>query len=154
MRWFNFKSQDKLEISISIGEQYLAAVGRNGESITFFELAQIEQNTEQALSSFLKYLRDTYKLVNVAARLVFEHSQYQLLMTDALDVERAELANALKWKVKDLLEYRVNDVLVDAFLVPPHGNANNLKKAFVAASSLSEVKRLQVIFKQHFFLPK
>ncbi len=151
MRWFNFKSQDKVDISVSLGEEYLAAVGRKGESIIFFESAEVEQNKEQALSSFLNYLSGTYKLVNATAHLIFEHSQYQLLMTDALDVERAELANALKWKVKDLLEYRVSDVLVDAFLVPPHGNANNLKKAFVAASSLSEVKRLQDIFKQHLF---
>lgn len=152
MRWLRDRKQKRPEVSVSIGEKYFAAVGRCGESYLFFEFVQIEQNREQALSFFLKYLSDTYKLINATARLVFEHSQYQLLMTDALDVERSELANALKWQVKDLLEHRVDDVLLDAFLVPKHGNANHLKKAFVAACCLSDVQKIQKIFKQHFFL--
>lgn len=85
-------------------------------------------------------------LIGQKCRLVLTPNQYQLVMMDALDVPEAEMAKALKWRLKGLIEYPLNDIAMDAFLVPPHGVAKQQKKAFVAVAPLSKLRAKLALF--------
>lgn len=43
---------------------------------------------------------------------------YQLLLVDAPNVPRAELKTAIRWRIKDMLDYHVDDATVDVLEVP------------------------------------
>lgn len=44
---------------------------------------------------------------------------YQLLLVEAPNVPAAELKSAIRWSIKDLLDYHVDDATVDVLDVPP-----------------------------------
>jgi MSHA biogenesis protein MshI len=46
--------------------------------------------------------------------------EYQLLLVEAPNVPRAELKTAIRWRIKDLLDFHVNDATVDVLAVPPN----------------------------------
>jgi MSHA biogenesis protein MshI len=46
--------------------------------------------------------------------------EYQMLMVDAPNVPQAELKTAIRWRIKDMLDYRVDDATVDLLGVPPN----------------------------------
>lgn len=49
---------------------------------------------------------------------VLAASDYQLLMIDAPNVPRAELKNAARWKIKDMLDYPVEQATLDLLDIP------------------------------------
>jgi MSHA biogenesis protein MshI len=51
--------------------------------------------------------------------------EYQFLLVEAPDVPAAELKSALRWKVKDLVDYRIDDATIDLLDIPPSGAAGS-----------------------------
>ncbi len=45
--------------------------------------------------------------------------EYQLLLVDAPEVPAAEVKTAVRWRVKDLLDYRLDDATLDVLDIPP-----------------------------------
>jgi len=45
--------------------------------------------------------------------------EYQLLMVEAPNVPAAELKNAIRWKVKDMVEYKIDEGTIDILDIPP-----------------------------------
>jgi MSHA biogenesis protein MshI len=80
----------------------------------------------------------------LAKELGFEHYQcstllspgeYQLLLVEAPNVPRTELKTAIRWRIKDLLDYHVDDATVDVLEVPrnPAGGERGHSMYAVAA---------------------
>lgn len=61
--------------------------------------------------------------------------EYQLLLVEAPNVPRAELKTAIRWRIKDLLDYHVDDATVDVLEVPrnPAGGERGQSMYAVAA---------------------
>lgn len=79
-------------------------------------------------------------LIGLSCRLILTSNQYELLHMDALDVPDEEAPKALRWRLKGLVDYPLNDVAIDVFHIPPHGVAGGRKKIFVAVTPLSALK--------------
>ena len=45
--------------------------------------------------------------------------EYQFLLVEAPNVPAAELKSAIRWKVKDLVDYRIEDATIDVLDIPP-----------------------------------
>lgn len=45
--------------------------------------------------------------------------EYQFLLVEAPNVPAAELKNAIRWKVKDMVDYRIDDATIDVLDIPP-----------------------------------
>lgn len=52
------------------------------------------------------------------ANLVLADGEYQLLLVEAPRVEPAELRAAVRWQVKDLIDFHVDDAVIDVFEIP------------------------------------
>jgi len=50
-------------------------------------------------------------------------NEYQLLLVDALSVPPDELKVAIRWRVKDMLDFHVDDATIDVLDVPPEKDA-------------------------------
>jgi MSHA biogenesis protein MshI len=45
--------------------------------------------------------------------------EYDLLLVEAPNVPRAELKSALRWKVKDMVDYKIDEATLDVLDIPP-----------------------------------
>lgn len=71
---------------------------------------------------------------------MMELGSYQLLMVEAPDVQPDELRAAIRWKIKDLIDFHVDDAVVDVFEVPDTKGTGKNKMMYVVVSRSTTVK--------------
>jgi MSHA biogenesis protein MshI len=71
-------------------------------------------------------------------------AQYQLLMVDAPNVPREELRAAIRWRVKDLLDYHIDDATMDVLDVPLEKDAPAKSHYMYAVVAKNDIVREQV----------
>ena len=64
--------------------------------------------------------------------LTIGHGFYQLMLVDAPEVEDDELASAMKWKVAEMTNQSVDDIVVDAFRLPGDAYRGRMNMAYAA----------------------
>lgn len=73
-------------------------------------------------SRALRALAQQSSLARQRAHLVLEEEEYQLLLVDAPRVEPSELRAAMRWRVKDLIDFHIDDAVIDVFEIPGQEN--------------------------------
>jgi len=65
---------------------------------------------------------------------VLDPTGYRLLLVEAPDVAADELRAAVRWRVKDLIDFHIDDAVIDVFEMPPHarGGPNRMMYAVTA----------------------
>ncbi|MDA8391036.1 MAG: agglutinin biogenesis protein MshI [Gammaproteobacteria bacterium] len=66
----------------------------------------------------LARLADDYNLKHLRCTTYLQNGEYRLIQTEAPDVKPDELKAALRWRIKDLIDFHVNDATLDVFDVP------------------------------------
>lgn len=66
--------------------------------------------------------------------------EYSVLSIDAPDVPPAELRAAVRWQVKDLIDFHIDDAIIDVFDAPASGGHGQLNKLYVVVSRTSTVR--------------
>lgn len=66
-------------------------------------------------------------------------SEYQVLLVDAPSVPRDELKASIRWKIKDLLEYHVDDATVDVLEIPAEPDASGKARSMYAVAAPNAV---------------
>jgi len=69
--------------------------------------------------------------------------EYQLLLVEAPAVPAAELKSAVRWRVKDLIDYPVDDATMDVLDIPPESEAARGHSVF-AVSARNDVVRARM----------
>ncbi len=67
--------------------------------------------SEQAI--LLSQLSTEYKLDKISCNLVLAPDQYQFHQIEAPDVPKQELTSALRWQIKDLIDFHIDDAIID-----------------------------------------
>lgn len=57
-----------------------------------------------------------------AVNLVLPDGQYELLLVEAPRVDPSELRAAVRWKVRNLIDFHVDDAVIDVFEIPGQNN--------------------------------
>lgn len=65
--------------------------------------------------------------------------QYQLLMVEAPNVPQSELRTAIRWRIKDMLDYHVDDATIDVLAVPTQGSGGDRSQSMYAVTARNEV---------------
>lgn len=52
---------------------------------------------------------------------LLDSSDYQLLMVEAPEVPVSELKAAIRWRIRDLIDFHIDDAVLDVFDTPPSG---------------------------------
>lgn len=75
--------------------------------------------------------------------------EYQLLLVDAPNVPAGELKTAIRWRIKDMLNYHIDDATVDVLQIPvAKYGAGRLQSIYaVAASNVTIQKRIALFEK-------
>jgi MSHA biogenesis protein MshI len=65
---------------------------------------------------------------------VLDPSEYQMLLVEAPDVLPAELKAAVRWRLKDLIDFPVADAVVDVFPIPEAARRTGAKMLYAVAA--------------------
>lgn len=118
MQWF--KQQDThswTAIRATHDHACIAQVVRDANKKPFVKMAQIEQiDISQAAS--LKALVKKYRLKKATCSLVLDTSDYQLLQVEKPSVPEDEQRAAVRWKLKDMIDYPVEQATIDLMAIP------------------------------------
>lgn len=135
MDWFHRTKKNEKKIVFSLDENNLFVAAMEGKKLLFSDQILLESLNSSTLSLAVEHLAEKHHLVAKKATLILPESRYQLLMTDKLPVAEAEMTNAIRWKMKGLLEFPINESTLDTFSVPSHGTGGKRNTVFVVATS-------------------
>lgn len=85
----------------------------------------------------LRELRRARALQRLRRVLVLQRHQYQLLATDAPDVPRDHWADAVRWQVKDLLDFPVDQARLDLLEIPAEHSSRGRPSVLAAVAPRS-----------------
>jgi MSHA biogenesis protein MshI len=72
---------------------------------------------------------------------VLDPGGYRLLLVEAPDVPADELRAAVRWRVKDLIDFHVDDAVIDVFEMPPHARGGPRRLMYAVTAKAELVKR-------------
>jgi MSHA biogenesis protein MshI len=126
-------------------------VGLRGNStISFCENHYFSESPSTKMLQSLRDVVDKYELYGHSCQVILSPSLYQLHLMDSPEVPENEVAKALRWQLKGLIDYPINDIIVEAFLVPPHGYGNKRKKVFAAITLQSGMQNELALLKSSY----
>ena len=128
-----------LLVSVCPNPQGIAVAGiRRGKEVPpSLELCDFQSSQET--DPDLKKLIKTHHLDSALCVSVMELGSYSLLQVEAPDVQPDELRAAIRWRVKDLIDFHIDDAVIDVFAVPDDKAAGK-KKMYVVAAKSAQVK--------------
>ncbi len=82
-----------------------------------------------------------HKKARVSA--VLDPAEYQLVMTAGVDLPADELRAAMRWRIKDLIGFPVDDAVIDVFRLPPvRGNENMVQVVAAPPTAVGELEAI------------
>ncbi|HEX7812635.1 MAG TPA: agglutinin biogenesis protein MshI [Burkholderiales bacterium] len=112
----------------------IAKVTRNGAAPPLVEICDSVQKKNSSLET-LQAVRKDFRLDQNRCGTLLSASQYQLQLLDAPAVPDAELKSAVRWSLKDLLDYPVETATIDVVMVPAGPNSTARGKSVYAVSA-------------------
>ena len=80
-------------------------------------------------------------LPRLPVSIVLRPEDYQLVLVEAPDVPPAELRAAMRWRLKDAIDFRVEDAVIDVFDVPPQSRGGQGRMMYAVAARRVAVER-------------
>ena len=98
-------------------------------------------------AQFAKLAREK-GMATVDCTTLLDPADYQFLLVEAPSVPREELKSAIRWKIKDMVDYHVNDATVDVIEVPALKTMGDKPAADKARSMYAVAARNEVVQKR------
>ncbi len=95
-------------------------------------------------ASSLQSAANEHGFGRVTCTTLLEPADYQILMVEPPKVPADELRAAIRWKIKDLIEYHIDDATVDVFEVRGEGETKGSARAMYAVATPNEVVQKRI----------
>jgi MSHA biogenesis protein MshI len=149
--WFKKSVSGALGLEVSPFGVAIAHLSDDSEDgLTKADCGHFEGSLEHCAADLERWINDR-SLQQMDLQIVLHPSLYTLYFVDRPDVDDADLAEAVRWKVKDLVETPLKDLVIDAFAVPDDAYRGVQKKVYVVAvqrevleEQISILKKLSV----------
>ncbi len=96
----------------------------------------------------LKSLTEQYSLSDYTCHLVMATDDYRLVSIEQPAVEENEMAEAIRWKISDLIDFDIDNAITDYYSLPVPGRANSKKMLDIIASPKSAIQPLIELCRQ------
>ena len=146
---FSTPSRDASWFAIGLGMHgvYLAQVKQLGSALKVLRCEYHE--TGEVSSESMDKLRHDADLASHDYTSLLPPGDYQILMVDAPNVPTTELKTAIRWKIKDGLNYHIDDATVDVLQIPDHKyGSDRAQSLFAIAASNASIKKHIDLFEQ------
>ena len=94
------------------------------------------------MAAQLQQLVAEHQLKEMPCSVVLHPAYYQLLLAEAPPVEGAEMSQAVRWKVKDLLDFPLEQAAIEHFLLPDDAYRGRQRMLYAAALRKTELQNL------------
>jgi MSHA biogenesis protein MshI len=81
-----------------------------------------------------------YDLSHASCVTLLDPGDYSLLLTEAPDVPREELKSAIRWRIKDLIDFHIDDATLDVFSVPGAAGSGRAHPMYAVAARTSAIR--------------
>lgn len=100
----------------------------------------------QVVKTLEKVARE-YRLERYQCTNLLNPGEYQLLSVEAPNVPRDELKTAVRWRIKDVLDFPVDDAMIEVLDIPVDKNTPERKSGlFAVAASGQSIRQRQSLF--------
>src|SRR3569623_114486 len=100
----------------------------------------------------LEKLAKDWISINSCHSSLLNAGEYQLLSVDAPNVPREELKTAIRWRLKDMLDFHIDDATIDVLDVPMEKNAPSRAHSMYAVAARNQIIRhRQELFEENKF---
>jgi MSHA biogenesis protein MshI len=133
------------------GVQWVA-VAQEGSSVHAAQVSHIDGqrprvlwlwNTEaERMSDALGVLKRTHRLSDASLVLQLERAQYRLVSTEVPDVPRDEWRDAMRWRLKDQVDFPMDDALLEVLAVPQDTQLRQMFPAIAMVVQRADYERL------------
>lgn len=82
-----------------------------------------------------------HKLKNADCYVVLDQDEYELELIECPPVEEDELAEAVRWRLKDLISLPIEDAAIDIFHLPDDAYRGRMKMLYVVAVSKTLIEK-------------
>jgi MSHA biogenesis protein MshI len=144
MNWFRGQRKEPGWLVLALGENRLSYVhGRHVSTgraeISRYGSAEIESRPHAAE----KLMRDLH-IERYQCATLLRPGEYQLLLVEAPTVPQAELKSAIRWRIKDMLDYHVDDAVMDVLDIPPDSELAGRSHSMFAVAAHSDVIKQRI----------
>lgn len=80
-------------------------------------------------------------LKNARCTTLLDSSEYSLLLTEAPEAPADELRAAMRWRIKDMIDFHINDATLDVFDVPGERTPGRPRPLYAVAARSSAIQR-------------
>lgn len=145
MNWFSAKSRTNEVIGVEFSSEgvafaHLQRMPTQQPLLHYSEFIPVDNTVSAA--DLLRARLAKLGLQKVPCNIVMTSGSYQLLLTEAPKVPPEELADALRWRVKDLVQFPIADAVLDAFLLPEDSARGTNRMAYSVVAQRSNVVQL------------
>jgi MSHA biogenesis protein MshI len=133
----------KGRVGVAFGHDLIgvAVVRREPGGVTVLERCETlpvgRSGPPQAVAQALQALA----LPRMAASSVLRPEDYQLALVEAPDVPPAELRAAMRWRLRDAIDFRVEDAVIDVIDVPNQARSGQSRMLYAVAARRTAVDR-------------
>jgi MSHA biogenesis protein MshI len=113
--------------------------GGHMPNVTAFDFRPWEDGGDQ--SKLLSKLAAAHKLDRARCTTLLDVTDYSLLLTEAPDVPADELRSAIRWRVKDLIDFHINDATLDVFDLPGEKVTGRARPMYAVAARSAAIQR-------------
>jgi MSHA biogenesis protein MshI len=97
----------------------------------------------------LERVNKDLRVANFRCSTVLSGGEYQMLTVDAPNVPQDELKTAVRWRLKDMLDFHVDDATIDVLDIPVDSNAASRGHSmFAIASRNALIQSRQTLFSE------
>lgn len=139
---FSFKGKSKSDKAVGItfsNEGIALAIIKRGSLSLILDECQFVPCQPKDQKAQLAQLAKKHQLDLIPCNCVLLPGEFELLQVDAPEVPSQELSAALRWQIKDLIDFHIDDAVIDHITLPVEGTSGK-KQLLVAASRESVIR--------------
>lgn len=142
--WQQFKSKAKVGIELSRSGIAVVVLGAEAGQEQVLSRALIQADSHDLASAQLDMNAwvEKHHLKASSCNLVLAKEDYQLLLVEAPEVPDAEVKEAVRWRIKDLVNTPLEEAAIDIFLLPEDGARAGKKMVYVVVVEKERIKQL------------
>jgi MSHA biogenesis protein MshI len=150
MKFFSKTKRTKGHMAVCLhdGGISAASVKRTHEGLPEIEWIDfVPVQTASAMRLSLEELAEKSGSAHYTCSNLLTKAEYQLSLLDAPDVPETEWKSAIRWRLKDVLDFPATDATIDVLSIPVHENATGQNSAlYVVAARNQVIKERQALF--------
>lgn len=120
----------------------VARIRRDKDTTPLLELCDVRPLESVSLQDAeIARLTRSHHLDDYHCVSTLESGSYSLLLVEAPDVQPDELKAAVRWRVKDLIDFHIDDAVVDVFEVPDQRTVGRNKMMYAVVARTDTVRQ-------------